>query len=327
MSCLNLRRYRSAIPVLILFILGACSSNTKMIESDIDHSYHCQEILSFGNPDTLTSEELSADSFMIQEYEYVELEIANAYGFFDELKEFETLKERIDTNLQSRDQIVEILKVAQRINQGLSLASMEVESVTDLVDCNINQLRKFESLVIKENIRRQTNLSNWAIVTGGATTVVTAGVLLSNDDDLIGSSFFDWLAVAGGIATTYLAIKSSKVSNEIRLDPVQNFIEVIWTGENINELIPPSTWHLMNVEFEDEGELTSIRKIILDEWNNSTRLFGNEENLQYLPVLLSHDGVYDADLIEMRIEMMESIAEGCDEIDRALYLFSAKRHF
>ena len=313
--------------LILIVSLSSCTSKQDLIESNIDHAYRCQEILSFGNPDTLTSEQMKADTFMLNRYDYIELEIANSYGFLNELKEYEKRKEMIHQDMDDQENLIEALKVAQRINQGLSLASMEVESVADLINCNTNELWKYEGKVVKENLRTQNSLSNWAIVTGGVTTIATAGVLLSNDDDLKASTFFDWLAVVGGVVTTYLAIKSSKVDKQIQLDPVQNFIEVIWTGENVDDLIPPSTWHLMNVEFEEEGELISIRKEILKEWKNSERLFGNEDNLEYLPVLLSHDGIYTAELIEMRIEMLESIAEGLDEIDRALYLFSAKRHF
>ena len=176
------------------------------------------------------------------------------------------------------------------------------------------------------NLKSQNSLSNWAIGVGSATTIITAGILVSQNDGLIGSTAFDWMAVAGGVVTGYLAFKSSRVNREIRINPQSNFIRVIWTGENTNNLFPPATLYLLNQEYTEDGFTTTLRESIIEAWQESDFLLGDEENMLLMNQLLADEAIYDEAMLDLRMEMLETVDLGIDQINRALYLFNSKRY-
>ena len=315
------------IVYVAIIILSSCKSTRNYIGDGEKFTYNCPVIISYNQPEIISLNDYEPDSLLQPKYSDLNLHIANAFGLLSDLHSYEHLRERIKKEGRvDPNTFDEYSRAYNRLNEGMNLAALEVKSLQDLLDCSILKLRKFKFEVSNAILKSQNSLSNWAIGVGSATTIITAGILVSQDNDLIGSSAFDWMAVAGGVVTGYLAYRSAKVNRQIRLSPQSNFIRVIWTGNNENNLFPPASWYLINQKYLENGELVSVRENIIREWQESKNILGSPENITALPILLADEAVYTEELIDLRIEMLESIDLGVDQINRALYLFNSKRY-
>jgi hypothetical protein len=266
------------------------------------------------------------DTLLLSIYSNKDLILANAFGLIHDLRQYEYLKHKIETHGEDQRILIELFKVSNRLNEGTDLAALEVQSVIDFINCSNLKLRKYKSILSEANGQTQNRLSNAAIMVGAATTVLTAGILITNDESLIGSTIFDWLAVISGVTTGYLALKSTRVDKKVQLIADKNIIRAIWTQDNSENLFPPSTWHMLNQTIRlDQTEIT-LREIVVNEWESSQNLLADAKHKAFLSVLLADQGIYNEDMIDLRLEMMEALEVGIDQINRALYLFNAKRH-
>jgi hypothetical protein len=312
---------------MVMVLLLSCQANRQLLDEGSTLTYNCPGIITYKHAIVSNIDAYLEDSLLSAQYTPANLYIASAYGLIRDLIVYEYLRAKIKREGKvDPNTFDEFTNAYNRINEGTNLAALEVKSLEDLIECTILKLRKFKFYVANANLKSQNRLSNWAIGVGSATTIITAGILLSRNDDLIASTVFDWIAVAGGVATGYLAYKSSKVNKEVLIAPQDNFIRVIWTGNNQDNLFPPSTWYLLNQPFIDDGIETTLRELIIAEWQSSTNMLGKPENMDKLPILLADDGIYDASLIDLRMEMLEIVGLAVDQVNRALYMFNSKRY-
>lgn len=296
-----------------------------MINSEKYFTYECRNIVSSIQLDTLSIAAIKGDTMLLNTYTMVDLQLANAFGLIDYLRKYELLKRQIGKEGEKQQLLTELFFVSNYLNESTDLAALEIQSLTDFIECTNLKLGKFKALVSKANLRSQNKLSTWAIVVGAAASVFTAGVLVSNDEELKSGSLFDWLAVGSGVATAYLAIRSTRVDKKVQLDPGKNLIKAIWTQNNDEHLFPAATWYLLNQRIEVDGKITTLREIIIYEWESAENMLADPKHMEYLPILLADKGVYNEEMIDLRMDMMEAIGIGLDQINRALYLFNTQR--
>ena len=309
----------------ISVIAGSCRAPDRVINAEKYYTYECRNIVSSLPMDTLSQYDLESDTLLLSTYTIVDLQLANAFGLIDHLRKYELLKRQIDAEGEEYEQLLELFIESNYLNEITDLASLEIQSLTDFIECTNLKLGKYKALVSKTNQRSRNKLSSWAIVVGAAASIFTAAVLVSNDEDLKNSSLFDWLAVGSGVATAYLAIRSTRVDKKVQLDPGVNLIKAIWTQNNEEQLFPAATWYLLNTRIEIDGKITSLREVIIYEWESSGNMLGDPKHMDFLPILLSDKGVYNEEMIDLRMDMMEAISIGLDQINRSLYLFNSRR--
>ena len=68
----------------------------------------------------------------------------------------------------------------------------------------------------------------------------------------------------------------------------------------------------------------SLKAYIIESLNNSTSLLGNEKNLEYLPTLLDTSGYYNEKLLQLRVDLLEDIESGIDQLLKTLYVSHAE---
>lgn len=311
--------------LIFIFLLASCNAPLKVINSEKYYTYECRNIVSSFQMDTLALNDLQSDTILSGAYTMVDMYLANAFGIIDHLKRYEILKQQISKDGEKQQLLTELFLVSNYLNESADLAALEIQSLTDFIECANLKLGKFKALVSKANQSSQNRLSTGAIVVGAAASVLTASVLVSKDEDLKNSSFFDWLAVASGVATAYLAIRSNRVDKKVKLDPGKNLIKAIWTNNNDDQLFPAPTWYLLNQKIEVDNNMTSLREIIIYEWESAENMLADPKHMEYLPTLLADKGVYNEQMIDLRMDMMEAIGIGLDQINRALYLFNTRR--
>ena len=312
------------VVLVLMLLLISCKGPKQVIDSDIVYAYECQQIIAVRQHDILSVEALRQDTLLLTAYTLEDLQITNAFGLIPDFRLYQSLKDQIEEEGESVEMLDQYIVVANRLNEGLALAELELQSVADLIDCTILKLKKYKARVNDANLKTQNRLSNWAILTGAATTVLTASILISDNEDLKGGSFFDWMAVAGGLATGYLAVKSAKVDKKIWLNPQKNFIRTIWSGNNEEEIFPYSTWYLMNQEYQIEGQRLTLRTYIIHDWEILQESLEENGTYEMEDWLLDSEALYNESMIDTRIEMLETIGVGIDQLIRALYILRTK---
>ena len=317
--------WNSIILLLVVLLTAGCKSPQRVINSERYYAYECRDIISSFQLDTVPISTIRHDTMLLTKYTIVDLQLANAFGLIDQLRKYELLKQRISEEGDNQQLLMELLVVTNSLNEITDIAALEIQNMTDFIECTNLKIGKFKAMVSKANQRSQNKLSTGAIIVGAAASVLTAGVLVSNDDDLKSGSLFDWLAVASGVATAYLAIRSNRVNKKVQLDPGKNLIKAIWTQNNNEHLFPATTWYLLNQKIEVDDKITTLREIIIYEWQSAENMLADPKHKEYLPTLLADKGIYNEEMIDLRMDMMESISIGLDQINRALYLFNMRR--
>jgi len=316
---MSIKYYYSIVFTLILL---NCSSPRKTINS-IPIEYDCPRVEYPKNITIYDSLELLKHTILIDEIGYNNTIIVNAFGIVDDAERLLEFKQKLKQDSSNLQLKIEVLSLENQIDNILNRADWELTSTVNYIDCLISELRKKQVELDTENNDDQNRLTNWATVTGAITTVITASILLSGDDNLIGSSLFDWIAIPTGIASTYMAIRSTKIDKRIKIKNQHNIIKSIHTGINIDNVFPDNIWYLLNTYLETPTGTTTLRNEIINDWNISSNMLADPKNNEYFPLLLLDEADYSVDLLKLRIEMLDAINIGIDNVVR--YMLKYRR--
>lgn len=215
---------------------------------------------------------------------------------------------------------IELLLMENKIDKRLDQASLELETLGNYIDCHGLHLFRVKSDLGELNNTTQNKYTNAAVIAGAAAAIIVGGMLLaeSSGDEK------DWIGVVGGVATTILAINSSRVDKRAHLSYEENIIEAIWNKNNEHDIFPPSSWYLINQPELMDWTNGSLRAYIIESWRNSTSLLGNEKNLEFLPTLLDTSGDYTEKMLQLRFDMLEDIETGIDQLLKTLYVIHSE---
>lgn len=311
---------------LSTMMLLSCAGSKQLLDSSKIRSSTCPDIITVLNPGSLSEGQILADTFLTAKYNYQDLQIANAYGFYEQLRTFERLRTQFREQGSLDSSFTRFSSAYNRINEGTNLALLEVTSVEDLIECTLNNLDRYHDALAEATIISQNRLSNWAVGIGAGTTILTAGVLLSQNEQLIGGTALDWAAVAGGVVAVYLTIKAANLEKKIHYAPDKDFIKAIWTGDNNQGVFPAATWFLLNLDYDTSEQKSSLREMIIDEWVRIEPRLITEEGDEFIAMITQPSGDYNLELIQLRRDMLIGINLGMNQINRALYMLNSKRY-
>jgi len=277
----------------------------------------CPPVMDYIISDFVDLDSLVADTFLTSTYSAKSIIVANAYGLTNDLRDLKTLKEK-EIELKSIDSIrLLTIEKAFEIDKTLSLATLEIQTLQTFLSCNNLKLIRAKTDLGAINDKTRSAYTNSAIIIGVGSSVLVAGAVMS-DGDLNSGDFKDWVGIAGGLVAAGLAVVSETVNKKVSLSHVHNAIAAIWNGSNDQGVFTDNTWYLLNQPYLAYSSELSMREQILNTWNTSKSILGEEDNLEYLPVLLSSGGKYTEDMIQLRIDMLEEIKYNIEEISRLL---------
>ncbi len=311
--------------LLFVVIVGvSCSAHIRTI-NDQPFEYRCLDIVQVQEPEILPIEKVFADSVLTSRYSRASLIAGNAFGLINQVREYEHLRERakrqdFDDNLRFK-----LIEIEDDIDETLDLGMLELISVGNRIDCAILQLEKLKSELNRANLKSQNSLTNAAVIVGGATTVLVAGILVAENEGFEPGNAIDWIGVAGGVAAVYLALRSTKVDKRALLAPTRNVVASFENQDRVAGDFPASTWYLLNSAYLIDSTEVSIREKVLENWYSSKTMLNSEEHMNYYPVLLEGEGVYTEGMIELRINLLEAVGVGIDLILRSMYQINLER--
>ncbi len=304
--------------------LFSCKSHQKTINSS-PYEYDCIDILDIKDPQILPIDEVFGDTLLNSRYSKRSLTIANAFGLVNEVRKYEALRKRAKKLGYPDSLKIELLTRENDFDDALDNGMIELISVGNRIDCAILNLEKVKTEVQKSNLKSQSSLTNAAVIVGGAASVFVAGILVAENNGIEPGRAIDWIGVAGGLAAVYLAARSTKVDKKVMVKPNRNVIEAIESGRASQGDFPTSTWYLLNQGYLIDSTDLTIRERILDTWHDSKSMLGSEKNMEYYPVLLQGEGIYTEEMLELRIDLLETVGVGIDAILRSIHEINSER--
>ena len=303
------------ILIIVAGIIQSCSTSKKIMPVAIDTD--CPPVMGYVTSDFVLLDSLLADTLLTSSYSRNTIVVANAYGLTNDIRELKALNNN-EIKLNSTDSIRLLsLEKANEIDKTLSLATLEVQTLQTFLSCNNLKLIRVKTDLAAINNKIRSAYTNSSIIIGVGSSVLVAGAVI-NDGQLNSGDFKDWVGIAGGLVAAGLAIISETVNKKVSLSHSHNAIAAIWNGINDQGVFTDNTWYLLNQPYLSHSSELSMREQILNTWNTSKSILGEEDNLDYLPVLLSSGGKYTEDMIQLRIDMLEEIKHNIVEISRLL---------
>jgi len=301
--------------IFMLGIVQSCSTSKKITPVAIDTD--CPPVMDYITSDFVLLDSLLVDTFLTSSYSTNSIVVANAYGLTNDIRELKELKNK-EIKLNSTDSIrLLTIEKAFKIDKTLSLATLEIQTLQTFLSCNNLKLIRAKTDLGVINNKTRSAYTNSAIIIGVGSSVLVAGAVMS-DGDLNSGDFKDWVGIAGGLVAAGLAIISETVDKKVSLSHAHNAIAAIWNGNNDQGIFTDNTWYLLNQPYLEYSSEFSMRDQILTTWNTSESMLRDEDNMEYLPVLLSNGGDYTEDMIQLRMDMLEEIKHNIEEISRLL---------
>ena len=247
-------------------------------------------------------------------YSRSSLLVANAYGLVDHLRALEALRAKMRAAPGDDRLRLDLIYLERRIDTQMDIAPMELEALSDSVDCEGYQVSKNYSRLAKVNQSQDEKLTTAAIVTGALSSALVAAILVSEDKALKEGDAKDWIGVAGGAVATYLAIRARQVNHTVILSHKRNLVQAVWENDNSAETFPDAPWYLLTEPGVIDADNLSLRQSVVQDWLDSPTMLGNEEKLARLSVLLEATGTYDETMLLLRSEMLEGIETAIDSL-------------
>jgi hypothetical protein len=303
------------ILIILIGVIQSCSTSKKLPPVLIDTD--CPPVMDYIISDFIPLDSLLADTSLTSTYSTKTIIVANAYGLTNDIRELRTLK-NTETELKSNDSLrLATIEKAREIDKKLDLATLEIQTLQTYLRCINQKLIRAKTDLAATNNKSRDAYTNSAVIVGVASSALVAGAVLS-DGELNEGSFKDWVGIAGGLVAAGLAVVSGRINKKVSLSHSNNAIAAIWNGENDQGVFTDNTWYLLNQPYLAYPIEFSMRDQILAIWNASESMLKEEDNMESLPVLLSNEGVYTEDMIQLRMNMLEELKLNIEEISRLL---------
>lgn len=295
-----------SIFVISTFVSCSASRNTKTFLTNIQKSTCNQENTYHYEKNDIPKPlyGITIDSSLVRQFNFRDLNIANAIGVLDLLSEYVQTKqkEQKDNSLQNQ---INSLKVSQELNHRIDLASLEISSVTAELDCEEERLNQIASFLSEKEKRRETHLTVGSIILGSLSAIVT-GVLISNKDQ---SNAADMIGVGVGVADATLGIMMLTGGNQkIEIEHKRNVLKEIWYATETSTIYPPSIWYYLNYHNPGQNDI-SLREQLIKNWMDFGQIKDTRGKQKHtgIEIYFGESGNYTVDELENRANMYDQI--------------------
>ncbi|NLR93616.1 hypothetical protein [Flammeovirga agarivorans] len=302
----------------LLFIVFSCSKKSYYQSPKQSTKDNCFSVYSNDELKISIDYDVLEDTFMTNRFSKSSLILAEIYGVSEDIKAYKRLDEKIKAGNMNDRILLHKSYYQNEIDKRLQLASFENDGLLSSIHCEQLRLARILNDLTALNNKKQTRLSNAAIIVGTLSTVLVAGILISKDEGLNDSDAKDWIGIAGAVAGTYLAVKSSRQDATVEVDHHKNIIRSVYAKTNQQKLFSSTIWYMLTDENIVDGNGRTGIEIIKDNWKPFEEQFTEEEKMERLRVLLLPSGIYNQELLRLRIDMLGEIENGVEAMNKAL---------
>lgn len=295
----------SAIISLAFVMLSCASVKDGQFKSQLANS-NCNQQTEF----TYTLKDLPAqiheiaiDSILINRFSFRSLNTANAHGILDLLTEFVNHK-IIYKNQPTLEQKVKLIEIAQKINQRINLASLEISAVASEIDCEEERVDQIATYLKGKENETESKLTVAAIGIGAAGTIIT-GILLARGDD---NKLSEEIGIGMGLTEATLGLLILKNTKKIEFYHHRNALKDIWKAPETSNIFPPSVWYYLNYYNPAQSE-KSIRQQLIDKWLDFGQIANakDKKKEQLYELYFGEGGKYSSEQLKNRADMYDQI--------------------
>lgn len=305
-----LHYYRQAfiaiVSMVIIVSFHSCSAGKKVRVSNYANLISCHQVNTFdfkrAKPQPL--HQISLDTVLSNRFSLSSLNIANAFGFLNLLKQHVDIQNtyNLSPTTEHRLQKLELaMKLSERINQ----ASLEISSFASELDCEEERITQVADFLKGKEKQRETRLTVAAIGVG-AVGGVASGILSASEK--AGNSG-DYLGIATGITEAILGVLILKNNKTTELLHPRNALKDIWYGSPESDIYPPSIWYYLNYKKATDTTGLSLREKIIERWKGFEQIdASSKEDLTSFELLyLGEAGKYGTEELYNRAKMYDQI--------------------
>jgi hypothetical protein len=175
----------------------------------------------------------------------------------------------------------------------INLATLDVAATRAEIDCERRRAWRVRQSLHDSVSRRARDYGIVALLAGAVSGMASASLSLAERDrtgDLVGLS--------GAILGLALGVAAISVRAEAQYWHPRNHLRGLWYGGPDGALFPESLRRFLD---SDAGQGLSARRALVQRWKE--RQLGTDDHA----VLLGDGGRYDADVLDLRVEMLEEL--------------------
>ncbi len=246
---------------------------------------------------------LELDTVLVSRFSIQSLNAANANGFLDLLTNYVKLK-KDNTTRPSLEKRVQIIETAQKINQKINLASLEISAIASEIDCEEERADQVATYLKGKEDDTESKLTVGAIVIGAAGAIAEGALLTSHS----GGDASDVIGIGVGLTEATLGIMILLNKRKIEFYHPRNALKDIWTSPETSTIFPPSVWYYLTYENPNLAE-KSLRKQLIDKWMGFGQISDSKEkNKEKLyDLYFGKGGKYTSEQLKNRANMYDQI--------------------
>lgn len=289
-----------------LLLLTACSSvkevssleNLKKSDcfNQSDYNYSVGEM-------PQSAEIRNIESDLSQNFSFESLNIANAFGFLNLLKDFNAFRNNHLKNPSIENQL-KLIDLKLTILQKINNASLEISAVTSELDCEEERASQIANFLKGKVEKKERNLVIASMIVGAAGAITTEGFNNSPSTGKAGSL----VAIGTAITEATLGVLILTNNKNIEFCHKRNTLGEIWSGFPTSKTLPSSIWYYLNYQ-DEENRKTSLRDMLMKHWENFGQIEKRAKNKpnKVDEIYFGNGGKYTFNQLENRADMYDQI--------------------
>ena|SRR5690554_1158223 len=293
--------------VLLSILLSSCSGikNAEISNQLIDSNCNQQNAYSYASeelPKPLY--EIDLDTSLYNQFSFKSLNIANAIGVLDYLREYVKIHTTIDDN-PSIEQRLDIIELSNKINQRINLSSLEISAVVSEIDCEEERADQLAAYMKGKEKDTETKLTVSAIVVG-AIGAISSGTLLINGDK---SNTPDFIGIGTGLIEATLGILILTNNKKEEFHHSRNVLKDIWEGRETSIMFPTSVWYYLNYFDPETPDDHSLRYQIIERWMSFEQISSakSKKKRSLFDIYFGEGGKYTSQELKTRSNMLDQL--------------------
>lgn len=244
---------------------------------------------------------LIVDSVLATQLSFRSLNVANAIGVLDLMSDYVTVQKKYKKNPTIENRLTQ-LEMAQKLNQRINNASLEVSAVSSEMDCEEERTSQIADFLKGKEDETESKLTVGAIVVGAA-GAIASGLLIDKGNT------GDYIGLGTGITEATLGVLILRNKRNIEFYHHRNALRDIWEGRPTSAIFPPAVWYYLNYSNPNESDRVSFRREIIEKWMNFGQIADekSKKKTQLIELYFGNGGKYSAQELDNRANMYDQL--------------------
>lgn len=297
------------ILLVLTIFLASCSTWKKVTLDQYVEQSNCyqQDAASYTIEDLPTPIHLiELDELVTDNLSFNSINIAHAFGFLPSIESYlKQVKAFSEMEIQSIEDRLNLVEMRQRINQSISLSSIEISAIASEMDCEEERADQIASYLSRKEGNTERKMTVGAIITGAVGTIAAAFIVLNNPDD----NRVEYVGVGTGLTEVLFGVLLLTNKRKVYISHERNALRDLWEGQAFSSIYPPPIWYYLNYFNPNDDEYDSKRNQILEKWMKFGQITESKPKKKeaLIDLYFKNGGYYTSEQLENRANMHDQI--------------------